>query len=174
MAAPYAAFSDSPEARAVGGALDLDTLVVAPAGNDGPAGPGYGSIASPGGAPDALTVGAADVRTQAEDVPVTVRTGLRLLLDRRLPLAGAGRYLVWLFEPPTHRIRQNRLVGAGAYQYASDQVTLSDQVLVRRQIGRSLPTAPAVAGGAPRTRRGAATPPPPRRQLFAESEILPR
>ncbi|TMM23923.1 MAG: hypothetical protein E6F97_04990, partial [Actinobacteria bacterium] len=89
VAAPYAAFADSPEARAVSGALDLDTLVVAPAGNDGPAGPGYGSIASPGGAPDALTVGAADVRTQAEDVPVTVRTGLRLLLDRRLPLAGA-------------------------------------------------------------------------------------
>src|SRR6266576_6221569 len=89
VAAPYAAFTDSPEARAVKGALQLDTLVVAPAGNDGPAGPGYGSIASPGGAPDALTVGAADVRTQAEDVPVTVRTGLRLLLDRRLPLAGA-------------------------------------------------------------------------------------
>jgi hypothetical protein len=89
VAAPYAAFTDSPEARAVAGALDLDTLVVAPAGNDGPAGPGYGSIASPGGAPDALTVGAADLRTQAEDVPVAVRTGLRLLLDRRLPLAGA-------------------------------------------------------------------------------------
>jgi subtilisin family serine protease len=89
VAAPFAAFADSPEARAVTGALDLDTLVVAPAGNDGPAGPGYGSIASPGGAPDALTVGAADLRTQAEDVPVAVRTGLRLLLDRRLPLAGA-------------------------------------------------------------------------------------
>ena len=51
LAAPYAAFTDSPEARAVKGALQLDTLVVAPAGNDGPAGPGYGSIASPGGAP---------------------------------------------------------------------------------------------------------------------------
>jgi minor extracellular serine protease Vpr len=89
VAAPYAAFADSPEARAVAGALDLDTLVVAPAGNDGPAGPGYGSIASPGGAPDALTVGAADLRPRVEDVPVTVRTGLRLLLDRRLPLAGA-------------------------------------------------------------------------------------
>jgi subtilisin family serine protease len=89
VAAPYAAFADSPEARAVKGALDLDTLVVAPAGNDGPGGPGYGSIAGPGGAPDALTVGAADLRTEAEDVPVAVRTGLRLLLDKRLPLAGA-------------------------------------------------------------------------------------
>ena len=89
VAASSAAFTDSPEARAIRGALRLDTLVVAPAGNDGPAGPGYGSIASPGGAPDALTVGAADLRSQAEDVPVAVRAGIELLLDRRLPLAGA-------------------------------------------------------------------------------------
>src|SRR5438093_4303294 len=89
VAAPYAAFSDSPEARAIRGALRLDTLVVAPAGNDGPAGPGYGSIASPGGAPDSLTVGAADLRSQAEEVRVAVRSGIELLLDRRLPLAGA-------------------------------------------------------------------------------------
>ncbi|HEY6835750.1 MAG TPA: S8 family serine peptidase [Gaiellaceae bacterium] len=89
VAASYAAFTDSPEARAILGALDLDTLVVAPVGNDGPAGPGYGSVASPGGAPAALTVGAVDLRTQAEEVPVAVRTGIRLLLDRRVPLAGA-------------------------------------------------------------------------------------
>src|ERR687887_640858 len=89
VAASYAAFADSPEARAILGALELDTLVVAPAGNDGPGGPSYGSIASPGGAPAALTVGAVDLRTQAEEVPVAVRVGLRLLLDRRLPLAGA-------------------------------------------------------------------------------------
>src|SRR6185437_5212616 len=89
VGASYAAFADSPEARAIRGALDLDTLVFAPAGNDGPAGPGYGSIASPGGAPAALTVGAVDLRTQAEEVPVAVRNGLQLLLDRRLPLAGA-------------------------------------------------------------------------------------
>lgn len=89
VASSYAAFTDSPEARAILGALDLDTLVVAPAGNDGPAGPGYGSIASPGGSPAALTVGAVDLRTRAQEVPVAVRTGIRLLLDRRLPLAAA-------------------------------------------------------------------------------------
>jgi hypothetical protein len=89
VGASYAAFADSPEARAILGALDLDTLVVAPAGNDGPAGPGYGSVASPGGAPAALTVGAVDLRTQAEEVPVALRSGLQLLLDKRLPLAGA-------------------------------------------------------------------------------------
>ena len=89
VAAPYGAFADSPEARAIRGALRLDTLVVAPVGNDGPAGPAYGSVSSPGGAPYALTVGAADLRSEAEEVPVAVRAGLDLLLDRPLPLAGA-------------------------------------------------------------------------------------
>jgi minor extracellular serine protease Vpr len=88
-AVSYAAFTDSPEARAITGALQLDTLVVAPAGNDGPAGPGYGSVSSPGGAPAALTAGAADLRENAQEVPVSVRVGLGLVLDRRLPLAGA-------------------------------------------------------------------------------------
>jgi hypothetical protein len=90
VAASYGAFADSPEARAIRGALRLDTLVVAPVGNDGPAGPAYGSVSSPGGAPFALTVGAADLRAQAEEVPVAVRAGLDLLLDRPLPLAGAA------------------------------------------------------------------------------------
>ncbi|MBA3475671.1 MAG: S8 family serine peptidase, partial [Actinobacteria bacterium] len=39
---PFAAFPDGPVARAVAGAARLDTLVVVPAGNEGPAGPGYG------------------------------------------------------------------------------------------------------------------------------------
>src|SRR5205085_8439492 len=59
LAEPFAAFTDGPLARAATGALRLDTLIVAPAGNDGPAGPTYGSIAGPGGAGSALTVGAA-------------------------------------------------------------------------------------------------------------------
>jgi subtilisin family serine protease len=90
VAASYGAFADSPEARAIRGALQLDTLVVAPVGNDGPAGPGFGSVSSPGGAPAALTVGAADLRARAEEVSVAVRTGLDLLLDRRLPLDGSA------------------------------------------------------------------------------------
>ena len=54
------------------------------------------------------------------------RHGLDALLTwtERLPLVGGGRYFVWLFEPPTYRVRQNRAVGAGAYQRASDLVTL--------------------------------------------------
>jgi hypothetical protein len=89
LAAPYAAFADAPDARAVQGALDLDTLVVAAAGNDGPGGPAFGSLSSPGGAPAALSVGAADLRSQAEEVRVVVRVGLDVLVDRLLPLAGA-------------------------------------------------------------------------------------
>ena len=86
---PFAAFADGPVARAAAGAVALDTLVVAPAGNDGPAGPGYGSVAGPGGAPAALTVGAADERPRTSTSRVVVRTGLRVVLDRELPLAGA-------------------------------------------------------------------------------------
>ena len=48
VAEPFASFADSPESQAVAGALALDTLVVAPAGNDGAAGPLYGSLAGPG------------------------------------------------------------------------------------------------------------------------------
>ncbi len=87
---PFASFDDGPVARAVEGAVRLDTLVVVPAGNEGPAGPGYGSIGGPGGAPAALTVGAADLRLATTTVRVVVRAGLQTLLDRELPLAGAA------------------------------------------------------------------------------------
>jgi subtilisin family serine protease len=89
---PYAAFADSPAARAVAGALALDTLVVAPAGNDGPAGPRFGSVSGPGGAREAVTVGAADDRPAAEYVRVTIRSGLSIVFDGEVPLGGA-------FEP---------------------------------------------------------------------------
>jgi glycosyltransferase involved in cell wall biosynthesis len=76
-------------------------------------------------------------------VPVTERRALRweqrglprvfrehhldalLTWSERLPLRDGGPYLVWLFEPPTYRIAQNRLVRAGLYQRASDLVTLA-------------------------------------------------
>jgi minor extracellular serine protease Vpr len=87
---PFASFADGPVALAVAGAAELDTLVVVPAGNEGPAGPDYGSIGGPGGAPAALTVGAADLRRETATVRVVVRSGLGVLLDRELPLAGAA------------------------------------------------------------------------------------
>ena len=86
---PFSSFPDGPLARAVEGATHLDTLVVVPAGNEGPAGPGYGSVGGPGGAPAALTVGAADARGETRTVRLVVRAGLHVLVDRELPLAGA-------------------------------------------------------------------------------------
>ena len=89
MVEPYAAFADGPLPRAIAGAADLDMLTIVPAGNDGRAGPGYGSIAGPGGAVDAVTVGAADGRLAAPTVRVLVRAGLRVLYEDDVPLGGA-------------------------------------------------------------------------------------
>ncbi|MFL5945914.1 MAG: S8 family serine peptidase [Gaiellaceae bacterium] len=89
VAEPFAGFADGPFARAAAGAMRLDTLVVAPAGNDGAAGPGYGSISGPGGAPAALTVGALDLRPRFGEVRVVVRAGLHVEFDGTRPLASA-------------------------------------------------------------------------------------
>lgn len=89
LAEPFAAFPDEPLARGAAGALMLGTLVVAPVGNDGPAAAVFGSVSSPGAAPAALSVGAADLRSQARQAHVVLRTGLVILLDRALPLAGS-------------------------------------------------------------------------------------
>ena len=63
-----------------------------PPGTTAP-GPGFGSISGPGGAPAALTVGAADMRAHTQEVHVSLRSGLKLVLDRSLPLTGE-------FAPP--------------------------------------------------------------------------
>ncbi|HEY2776316.1 MAG TPA: S8 family serine peptidase [Gaiellaceae bacterium] len=87
---PYAAFTDGPEAQAVQGALDLNTLVVTPAGNDGGAGPAFGSVAGPAGATGALAVAATDARAEQPQVRVVLRRGLDVILDQRVPLLGAS------------------------------------------------------------------------------------
>src|SRR5438034_4363838 len=86
---PFAGFADGPLALAAAGATRLDTLVVAPAGNDGPVGPGYGSIAGPGGAPAALTVGALHLRPRHGEARVVLRDGLQVAFDGTRPLASA-------------------------------------------------------------------------------------
>jgi subtilisin family serine protease len=96
---PYAAFTDGPEAQAVQGALDLNTVVVTPAGNDGAAGPVFGSVAGPAGAPAALAVAATDSRAHMPRVRVVLRRGLDVILDEKLPLLGA--------TAPTHRLILN-------------------------------------------------------------------
>jgi minor extracellular serine protease Vpr len=89
MVEPYASFADGPLPRAIAGAADLDVLTIVPAGNDGRAGPGYGSVAGPGGAVDAVTVGASDGRLAAPTVRIHVRAGLRVLYEQDVPLGGA-------------------------------------------------------------------------------------
>ena len=89
MVEPYASFAEGPLPRGIAGAADLDMLVIVPAGNDGSAGPAYGSIAGPGGAESAVTVAAADGRLAAPTVRVHVRAGLRVLYEDDVPLGGA-------------------------------------------------------------------------------------
>jgi hypothetical protein len=86
---PFSSFPDGPLARAGRGALALDTLIVAPAGNDGPAGPGYGSIAAPAGTSGVLGVAAADSRGRSPTVHLLLRAGLRVLASGETPLGGA-------------------------------------------------------------------------------------
>ena len=78
-----------PEAQAVGGALTLNTMVVAPGGNDGVAGPGFGSVAGPAAAPGALAVAATDTRTELPQARVVLRRGLDVIFDREVPVLGA-------------------------------------------------------------------------------------
>lgn len=56
VCAPYAGFADAPDVRALRGARRLGTLVVAPSGHEGPGDTAFGTIGSPGAAPDAVTV----------------------------------------------------------------------------------------------------------------------
>jgi subtilisin family serine protease len=86
---PYAAFTQGPEAIAVLGALALNTVVVTPAGNDGAAGPSFGSVSGPAGAPGALAVAATDARATQPRVRVVLRSGLDVILDELMPLLGA-------------------------------------------------------------------------------------
>jgi minor extracellular serine protease Vpr len=86
---PYAAFADSPEARAVAGAARLGTLVVAPVGNDGRPGPGFGSVAAPAAASEALAVGTLDARREVLQVDASLEVGSDSVLDETVRVLGA-------------------------------------------------------------------------------------
>ena len=127
LSEPYAAFADGPEARAVAGAGRLGTLVVAAAGNDGPGSGSFGTIGAPGGAPDALTVGAADLRRQVMTARVSVAVGGNQLFDgvsrvlgeaapsRQLDVAGQDVTAIPADETPVvPRVRSSVARGAEA------------------------------------------------------------
>ncbi len=96
---PLAGFADGPLAAAAEGAAVLGSLVVAPAGNDGPAGPAFGSIGGPGGAPAALTVGAVDTRRLSPRAHMLLLAGLRTLVSGVEPLGGGVARAVSLSAP---------------------------------------------------------------------------
>ena len=151
LAEPFAAFADGPEARAVAGAYALDTLVVAPAGNDGAAAAGFGDISAPGGAPAALTVGALDTRTQTERARIVVRAGLTTLLDGSTPLIGAA-------HPPRRtdlRLAAPRGTLHGNRRTAPRQVDFFSKTGVSLVAGRAA-LVPAGASPAPAAARAAA------------------
>jgi glycosyltransferase involved in cell wall biosynthesis len=57
-----------------------------------------------------------------------------LSLSERLPLAGGPPVVVWLFESPVHRIRENRATGAPLWFRSSDAIT---SVLWKRSLRRA-------------------------------------
>jgi len=85
---PYAAFADSPEARATAGASQLGTLVVAPVGNDGRPGPGFGTVAAPAAAAEALAVGTLDARREVLQTEAELRVGSNTVLEEPVRLLG--------------------------------------------------------------------------------------
>jgi subtilisin family serine protease len=86
---PYAAFADSPEARATAGATVLGTLVVAPVGNDGRPGTGFGSVAAPAAAVDALAVGTLDARREVQQAEAELSAGSDEVLDEPVRVLGS-------------------------------------------------------------------------------------
>ncbi|HXV95314.1 MAG TPA: S8 family serine peptidase [Gaiellaceae bacterium] len=87
---PYAAFASSPEARATAGATRLGTLVVAPVGNDGRPGPGFGTVAAPAAAAEALAVGTLDARREVFEADAELRVGSDTVLDDPVRLLGGA------------------------------------------------------------------------------------
>jgi hypothetical protein len=158
--APYAGFGDSPEAEAVRGAGQLGTLVVAPAGNEGPAQPPNGVIGSPGAARAALAVGATEVGAAAPRVDVTV--GERELAGAAV-LAGEPKDGGRLAGPvtstdPAELLRGGALSGRVALVRAGDNPTAqaaaaagagATAVLLADPRDRPLPMLPAGRAAAP-------------------------
>ena len=149
---PFAAFADGPLAAAAAGALALDSLVVTAAGNDGPAGPAYGSIGGPGGAPAALTAGAIDTRRRSPTGHVLLLAGLRSLVSGVQPLGGVVESSLSLSAPV---VALPRTVHRGRRCSRRPHAALRQlRLQPRRRRGRAAPARNLVARGRPRGRRG--------------------
>ena len=155
VAEPFASFADGPEAQAIAGAQALDVLVVAPAGNDGRAGPLYGSIAGPGGSPGAVTVGATDPRTEVAVARVVIRQGLAVMADAPLPLLGTtspsnAAELQLALPGGAGALRgKAALVAAGGNPKAAVAAAEADGARAVLIYGRALPPGSLADGGVP-------------------------
>jgi Subtilase family len=107
--APYAGFGDSPEAQAARGAAKLGTLVVAPAGNEGPARPPNGVVGSPGAARSTLAAGATEAGSGPARVDVTI--GERRL--RRAAVLGGAPPRSAPLAGPVDAIDAEKLLASG-------------------------------------------------------------
>ena len=146
VAEPFAAFADSPEAQAIAGARALDVLVVTPAGNDGVAGPLFGSVSGPSGSADALSVGATDSRPESASVRVVFTQGLSVFDDEELPLLGAvpsGRSIDLALALPDGRVSlkgKAELVRPGPNPVATVAGAVADGASAVLLYGRELPS----------------------------------
>jgi subtilisin family serine protease len=89
VAEPFAAFGASAETIAAEGAERAGAVLVAAAGNDGPTGARFGTVATPGASPGWLAVGASDGRVALPRVGVTLTTAGVDNQIADMPLAGS-------------------------------------------------------------------------------------
>jgi Subtilase family len=150
---PYAGFADSPEAVASGAARALGTLVIAPAGNEGP---GAGTVGSPAAAPGVLAVAALE-GGDAAALP-EIRIGLaasegRSLLHGTL-LGGTGHVLraeIETLEGPSQASphASGRALGGSPLEYFAVDAT-------NRAKGKVVVVPAGANGGPPLAARAAA------------------
>ena len=160
--APFAAFPAAPEAAAAAAAAALGTLVVAPAGNEGPARGPAPTVGTPGSGPGALTVGAlaapAAVASTALEVGDVQAAGAVALGGS--PAAVAGRTAGPVASTDPRRLQAVRgrvaVVRAGAdpsARAAAAAAAGARAVLVADPGRGPLPAMPAGRVGVPGPRR---------------------
>jgi subtilisin family serine protease len=89
VAEPFAAFGASAETVAAEGVERAGAVLVAAAGNDGPTGARFGTIASPAASPGWLAIGASDGRVTLPSTSVALTTDGVAATIGTAPLAGA-------------------------------------------------------------------------------------
>ena len=151
---PFAAFTDGPLAAAAAGASALDSLVVAPAGNDGPAGPAYGSVGGPGRRARRPHGRRDRHRRRSPTGHVLLLAGLRVARLRRPAARRRRRSVASPVSAPVVALAPRRAGRRRRARAASRRLFDSDGLQPGRGRGGAAPARDLVAGGRPRGRRG--------------------